>query len=138
MNIPMIIAILFFPTIILLFYVSAKITDYCYEYDMRKHKEKYKDLYVLESEYVNARHDECMWEQHEVEYYEKQIDEILNKMKYYPEEEREFYETRLFTLRAVYKDKARVLEEKKAMTEVTHENLRRYVKDNNINWYNAN
>lgn len=132
-----IVAIATIPFIALIMYIGDKTTQYFCERSDRKHREKCKDLYVLESEYVKARHDECMWEQHEVKEYEKQIDEILNKMKYFPEEEREFYETRLFTLRAVYKDKVRVLEEKKAMTEITHKNLRRYVKDNNINWYNA-
>lgn len=137
MNIEMIIAILFFPAIILLMYVGCKTTEYFYERADRKHREKYKDLYTLEAEYAKAQHSVLEWERNEVERCRKEIDTILNEMKYLPEEEKEFYEQRLVTLKAVYADKVRFSKglEKKELD--AYENLRRYVKDNNIDWYSV-
>lgn len=97
--------------------IADKYFDWYYTRQENQRKEKYPELYEWEAEYHTAIDDLKDWDTNEVNFYKKQIDEILDNMKYYPEgEEKEFYERRLTMLKTIYADKYKTLAE---MTEST-------------------
>lgn len=119
--------------------ISDRYFDWYYTRQEKQRKEKYPELYEWMAEYYTAIDVLKDWNTNEVNSYKKQIDEILDNMKYYPEgEEKEFYERRLTMLKTIYADKCKTLAEKTENTANIRLKIVAYLEEHpEIDWMDA-